>query len=801
MERNTAIKPSNSNQKMKIKIALFLCLYGSLLYSQDPSTPTNPQKIITLLHNYFKLDREYIHVQFNKDVYVTNEIIGFKGFILSKNEDGPNMYTSNINLVVYDNNNQVVKRQLIYANNAAFSGTLQLNDNFKSGLYHFRFHTNWMNNFNEDYTYTQTIEIINSKAAYTMPSKKPKWQTATVHFTPESGAIIDNVYNTVGIKIKDCNHKGIKVDNIVITDSKSSMVAKCNTNTMGYGYFTFLADKDEKYFLTINNDNLKINEPLPLVAETGIAISYNTNLPKNKLAIVVKTNEKGIEKYTNKKYTLLIHQNEKSVLKEFVFTSTETEHTLIFDKTIIPNGVNSIRLIDDNLNQITEKLYYNPLIEKPIQKMEIKKLQNDSISIVYKNELAKTNLCISVIPNKNISDFGQKTILGTFYLNNHLKKPEAITNLYFDPENPNKKNDLDALMHNQSQNKIEWETIKTKIPKITYPFSKGVTIRGKVESNTTVTPKSRLILISTLNQVNEQANINAKGEFKFENFFAQDSTVYITQVTNEKGIAKRLNIVANVINNEKKCVFPFEIEQPSCLIINEDTDEKFTFKTNTTELSTVYIQLDKKEVLLNKHSVNNTANGQKINEQHGTIMDYLNVNGFDTGRNTGSMQESGAGNTYIQSRSGFNRGETPAIRINQLQVQDLSELYTIPMADVDEIYIDRDNARYIGTRTVIDIFLKTGKQRSSGFTDKHKLFTVSNGYANSVNFKNANFETLEETRLFGTLGWESYIELENNEEYQLKLPLEYQKDIRVLIEGLAADGQLISEIQTISFDK
>ena len=123
------------------------------------------------------------------------------------------------------------------------------------------------------------------------------------------------------------------------------------------------------------------------------------------------------------------------------------------------------------------------------------------------------------------------------------------------------------------------------------------------------------------------------------------------------------------------------------------------------------------------------------------------------------------------------------------------------MADVDEIYIDRDNARYIGTRTVIDIFLKTGKQRSSGFTDKHKLFTVSNGYANSVNFKNANFETLEETRLFGTLGWESYIELENNEEYQLKLPLEYQKDIRILIEGLAADGQLISEIQTISFDK
>ena len=39
------------------------------------------------------------------------EVIGFKGYILSKNSESPNVNTTNINLVIYVSNNKVVKKR------------------------------------------------------------------------------------------------------------------------------------------------------------------------------------------------------------------------------------------------------------------------------------------------------------------------------------------------------------------------------------------------------------------------------------------------------------------------------------------------------------------------------------------------------------------------------------------------------------------------------------------------------------------------------------------------------------------
>jgi hypothetical protein len=62
---------------------LFFCLNG---FSQAQN---NQEKIKTLLDTYFLDDREIIHVQFNKNIYLNNEDIAFKGYVLSKNNNTP----------------------------------------------------------------------------------------------------------------------------------------------------------------------------------------------------------------------------------------------------------------------------------------------------------------------------------------------------------------------------------------------------------------------------------------------------------------------------------------------------------------------------------------------------------------------------------------------------------------------------------------------------------------------------------------------------------------------------------------
>ncbi|WP_418262544.1 hypothetical protein [Flavobacterium faecale] len=777
-------------------IAFFCCLLLSTIsYSQVKKDNSNSQKIINLLGDYFKLDRENLHVQFNKDVYTTNEIIGCKGYVLSFNSEVPQSNTTNVNLVVYDDNNQVVRKQLIYADKGTFSYSFKLDASFKSGIYHFRFYTNWMNNFNEDYSFTQTIEIINRDEPYVFKSKEPLWKTAKVAFYPVSGKIIDNIYNTIGVKITDCNQKGIEVNDVLILDSKSNEVARFNTNRVGNGSFTFIADQSEKYTLKINNDKLKLTQPLPPVVETGIAISYNNNLPKNKLAISIKTNEKGIPIFNNKTYTLLIHQNEKSILKEFSFANTETEHVLFFDKINIANGVNSIRLIDENLHQVSERLLYHYGLEKTSNSLQTIRTRNDSIKLSGKSDFKNANLSVSVLPAKNICKLEQKSIFGTFYLNNYLKNPEPNNYFYFDPQNNNRKQDMEALMLVQNQNKFSWDDFKTKIPKIVYPFNKGVTVSGKIETDTNLKSKGKITLISTKNQVFEDAMIKPNGDFKFENFFAQDSTVFVLQVTNDKGVRKHSRIETHVIQNESDFVFPLQIPKKDCpVFVESKPEEKFTFSKNFIELASVSITLDTKKILVNKDLVSNMATGYKIDEEYGTIMDYLNGAGYRTGI------DNETGEPFVRSVGGFNKDVRPTFRIDNNPIADLNELYSIYLSDVDEIYFDNTNTRYIGSRVVIDIFLKKGIVRKSNFKVKHDLFMVTKGYANNTNFKNAYFETDKEYALFGTLNWSPTILLEDNPNYELRFPREGQKEIQVLIEGFSNDGQLVSEMQRITVE-
>jgi hypothetical protein len=780
---------------MKIKSYIFSFLCCTISFAQVKTINPNAQKIINLLDTYFNLDREYIHVQFNKQKYVSNEIIGFKGYVYSKNKEAANTNTTNVNLVIYDSNNEIVKKQLIYASNGTFSNTIQLNDSFKSGLYHFQFYTNWMNNFNEDYSFSQTIEIINRNEPYVMKSIVPFWKTAKSAFYPESGVIINNRNNIIGVKITDCNQKGIQVDDVIVWGSVSGEVARFNTNKVGNGSFTFFADKSESYTLKIDNDKIKLSQNLPAIADTGIAIGYNNNLPKDKIAIVVKTNEKGNNLYSNKKFTLVVHQNEKSVLTEFSFANNETEHIVYFDKKTIANGVNSIRLIDENLNQVAERLFYNYATEKPKNSIQATKTVKDSIMLSGTSELKKANISISVLPEKSICKFQDASILGSFYLNNYLKKPEENNYFYFDAQNISRKLDMDVLLLNQSQEKSSWNDIKTKIPKVVYAFNKGVTISGKVETDFNLKTKNKLTLISTKNDVFEDAVINESGNFKFENFYAQDSTVFALQVSKPNGIAKYSRIETRVEQNEKDFVFPLVLEKNDCpSVLESKIDEKFTFKKNTIELATVSVVLDtKKKTLVNQERVGQYANAFKIEEDFGTVFDFLNVHGYSTGI------DNETGNPFVTDRSGMNKGVTPSFRIDGNRIQDLVELYSISLADVDEIYIDKYNPTVSGSsRSVIDIFMKQGIVRKGGFKIKHNLFMVTKGFANGPKFKNNYFETSKEFSLFGSLNWTPTILLDDNPNFEVKFSNEGQKEIQVQIEGISEDGQIISDIQKIS---
>lgn len=788
---------------MKLIIRFFSFLFCIQSYSQAIS---NQDKITQYLADYFLEDREIIHVQFNKTLYTNNEDIAFKGYILSKNRDIPNSNTTNVQLVIYNNENQIIQKQLLYAQNGIFSGGIHLNEKFIPGKYHFHFYTNWMNNFKEDDSFYQTIEIIDRNKPYTFETNEPNWETAEISLFPEGGIILNDIVNTIGVKIVDCNKKGIEIADGIILDSKSNEITNFNTNKMGNGVIYLRPDINEKYTLKINTDKLKIERPLGKISETGLILTEHNYPAKNNLLIVLKTNEKGLQVNQNKKFIVLIQQNGSSMQQEVTFNNNKTQQPIFFDKKFLSNGIHTVRLLDEDLNEITERLTYIEEDANPITTLQTKTTANDSIILSGEVEADKGHLSISVLPEKSVCNNQKKSILGTFYLNAYLEKPVSDTYFYFNPENRTRIQDIELLLVTQNRGKYLWENIKAGPPKISYEFEKGITINGKVEREQKPNSKNKISLLALKKNLFDETTIDQNNDFKFEHFFVQDSTILAIQMTNEKNNTLTTKIEARIARNEPRFVMGPSFEKPFCSV-EKSTENVFNFlppKIKTTLLKEVEVKnTSKKEVFIHKSEVSHMAKAFKIDgKSYQTLLSFLSSNGYNTGIDPSS------GTVYIADRRDAYKGWAPGsyltatppnIYIDNFLLYDFNELYHLTLDQIDEIYIDRTGSSDITAlrgHGTIKIFMKTG-QKNEYFKVKHTSLIVTKGFAQNFSYKATPIEDQDEFNYFGTLNWSPNIELIDRSDFQIKIPKNKQKEIQVLIEGFTDDGYLISQVKKV----
>jgi len=652
-----------------------------------------------------------------------------------------------------------------------------------------------MNNFKEDDSFSQTIEIHNIDEPLNIRGNEPNYKTAQISFFPEGGAIIDGINNSIGVKITECNNKGIELNNILVFDSKSNEVSHFNTNKMGNGIFYLTADINEKYTLKIQSKDLTITQNLPPIQQTGIAISYNNNLPNNKLAIGVKTNEKGVELYQNKKFNLLIQQNGYSVLKEINFDNKQNEQVLLIDKKYLLNGVNSLRLIDENINEISERLIYNYATTQPKINLDAKTIVNDSIVLNGFTNLTKAYISTCILPEKNIGIENKRSILGTFYLNTYLENPEEDNYVYFDPENKNSKRDMDALMHVQSKSKLLWENIKSNPPILNYKFNKGVTIIGTIKNKINVNEINTLAMISIKNKVFENLKVEKDNTFKLDNFYVQDSTVYVFQLENERKQKKFTELKAQVLNHQTNFNLPIRFIKMKCPIQKISGDSiffsSFKLNKNVIDLKEVIIMKKKKEIFIHNKGMNISARAFKIDEtDFGTILDFIGRNGYRTGVNNNEAFIKGTRDSFL--------GGSPEVFVDNVLLFDFNLLFDLDIDTVDEIYIDKSGigSTRLNSSGTIRIYLKRGKENSQ-YISKYASFIATGGFSKNIVFKNSTFFSSKEFNAFGTLNWAPNTILKENEIFQMKFPKGNQAVIQVLMEGFSEDGQLISEIKKI----
>lgn len=787
---------------MKKLFFAFLAVSALLTISQNAfAQQSRGEEIMKSVTDYFNLDRENIHAQLDKKVFMTNEKVWFKGYVFLRKRNMPFFNTINIYGSLIDAEGKTIETKLMYGNQGTFTGYFNLGNKLKSGKYYLQFYTNWMNNFLEDESAVYEIAVVNPQTGSGTALAKADPSKIIIDFMPEGGTLVKGIQNNIGIHVADCNNNPTGVSVVNITDASGKVIKQVQLNKLGFGKFDLPANFPAGYKAIVAVDDIKHEKPLPAPELKGIALEVNNYAFADKTAIKVKTNKVTYESFNGQTLYMLVHQDDKSVVMELSLNNANFEQTLVLPNTDFAPGLNTIRILDSNLIQLSERMFFN--YPKTGLNIDITKKQETSENLRYAAKINQPNMSLSltVLPEGSASFDDTNDIYGSFLLLPYLENQhKASGRHYFTTLTKNKLYELDLYLLSQ-KSKYKWLDIREHTPKSTYNFDMGVTLKGTIPGNVD-TRFAKIRLHSLTSGIDEVTTVNDKKEFTFNNLVITDSS-YVNFTLLKKGAEpKELTLAPQVLNGNTKFNKPYR-PVPHYYAPQANTDDlpnpNIYSDAASTEIEEV--KIEGKKLRFANIFGNGNLQGYKISEMnesmyHSVIQFIRTYGGFriEESSQTGQLA------IYSRTISSINgQYSGPIIYVDNAQLLDVTLLTIIQMSDVDEIYMSSTAIipslrNYQG---IIKIYLKKGARPGKG--SRTPTIVVKNGFEKPIRFENVTYNSVDDEgfKNFGIIDWQPALWANENGEFPVIIPKVSSKPFKVLIEGFSGDGKLISEIKTI----
>ena len=761
------------------------------------SQTVNKERIAQSLNNYYQFERENIHLHLNKTTYLSNEIIWFKGYILDKKTNALNIGTTNVYVALYNAEGKELLNQLFFATNGAVDGQIELNKNFDSGIYYLHVYTNYMNNFDEDESSLQEIEIINPKHIGT--SKKIVNNNISIQIHYEGGKLIYDCDNNVVVSLKDCQNKGMALENIMVLDEKQKIITTFSTNKNGYGKFILPKTKNEIYTIVSQNTDYSFTEQLQKPTQEGFNLILDNYTNPEVYMVEVRANAETLKKYDNEELFLLIQKDRATRFITFkIQKNVASKFTL--DKKNFFEGVNTLRLIDKNLNQISERILYKKENNNPIIEVVNVSKVKDSVRIKAKVSDKNINFSISALP-KQSSQYLNNSIYKTLGFDNYLKN-KIEGNLLDATKTTPSEFDM-FLIANTS--KYDWNSILTKTPDGTkFEFENGIDLTIKFNKSNMTKHTNRLKIFTT-NGITETVNLQPESEFVFKNILALDSLAIYYSFPEKPDYSSKIVAFNTLKKNNSKFNKLNTTDFSKCQLSYSSSNGDYTYENSalkTTELKDVEVVQNVKEKLrYNNLPTTSSAKAYKITE---TVSDtYKDVLSFIASHEYDVVIDG----TYVIIKTRNKRSLLgnmfPIVMLNNTRVTNNSELLNLKLIDVEEIYINNRGAGLgtEGMNGVISIFTKISPTFNPlPQVKKSNFFYISKGFKNvlpfiiSEEFQSQSSAVLKE---YGTLDFTRKVESNDDGTFEYVIPHYNQEQIYLTLQGLDTNGKLYYQNITI----
>ena len=298
---------------------------------------------------------EELFIQTDRDIYIAGESVFIKIFKLNGITHTPGHISQVAYVELLDDLNNPLRQLKISVNGFSGSGELRLPQTLPTGNYLIRSCTNWMQNFSSDLFSYKRISVINpfediNKIKVPVPGQLPD----SVAFYPEGGSIVSGIETLVGFRCINFNGTPAEIKGIVV-DSENNTLCRVQSGPGGHGFFSVKPSaKSRLYLLTNKNSNRRGRYPLPVVRDSGIVLSVMTTPDKYGFRVTIQQNGTTDP---NKRFFLMYSPLATPSLKREL--ALETDTLIMFQKDMLPYGLASIMITDEEGLPYTKRWVYN----------------------------------------------------------------------------------------------------------------------------------------------------------------------------------------------------------------------------------------------------------------------------------------------------------------------------------------------------------------------------------------------------------------------------------------------------------
>ncbi|NUY81763.1 hypothetical protein HUK80_12715 [Flavobacterium sp. MAH-1] len=754
------------------------------------------------ISEYFKSDREGIHLHVNKAAYLSGEQIWFKGYVIKKQSALPYPETMNVYVTLIDSKGQKVNSALLYCENSLFNGFLKVPENLESGVYYLQTYTYFMNNFAEDESSVYPITVLKKDSNDFFDPNAIDFDSLSITFFPESGVFLAGNANTMAMRIADCSGNGVPGIEGAVFDSKATQIAVVSTDASGYARFDINDTNMGPYRLKATINNKEYEQTLPTPSVTGINFSINNYVFADKATLTLKTNKATLEKIKGRKYDIVIQQFGSSTTATFSFDDNQTKQNLSIPSINFSDGLNTVYLVDPGAGVVAERMVYKAHRSSSAKtELSILQKRGDSIVVGATSSMKLASLSVSVVPTESVMAkndmFGKLELAG-------LKNNEKINGrYYFEGFNRKKHFELDNMLMAQTP-KYAWKNIILDAPVSKYPFDKGLTLKGTVNNKNINRATSKVNLNAMAYGLNEFSSIDDKNEFVFDQLMIQDSSNVFISLFEKKDQRTDIKLAAQLSGNNRPFIKSFEPVAKTCILKPIEWKYGFPEIRDAIKLDSVLVKGANKPKM-NKERAryysNSVGKGYKINDQdvnmYPTVVEFIQNHGYNVTQNAGRVIIT---RTYSTS---FNAPNSPQVYIDDMIMDDHSLLTTYRMDMVDEIYINKHGygSGLAGANGSIRIYLKKGAYNSR-VKVLSKSILIKDAFQLQKEYKNPDYADTKSDAFhsLGALHWIPEQPTDAQGKFRFAFPNLRQDTVKIVIEGIASDGTLISEEQILKIN-